>query len=161
MGCAGRQDTPEHAFLLVRQPDAEVVRIDITDHSDEAIALRAVIRLSHGNDLDLPLGQVRYRFWIEGLGGVTYEDIANRTLPRQGEQTFDVTGSLALGSTKLSALAGQDVGVRGQVAFVPPGEIRKILTDANLPLPRSRFSASRRLGDLEPVSDSTSGRAED
>ena len=87
------------------------------------------------NDEELPMPTVSYRVDVIGAGSFELTDRPYAALPRNGETT--VTLAAAVSGVNLS---GKRVTVDGQVVFEPQGELRKLLYDNYVPLPRSSFS---------------------
>lgn len=134
VGCSIRP--PRYHF--VSTPRAEVTSLAVTSVSEQGARVEAVVALENPNDLPLPLRVSDYTLSIDGVGQTTMVDLPPVTLPARGRQTFKLPIAVA---TDGAALDGQAYRFQGTVTYEPPGEIRRVLTDSGLPLPRTGFSS--------------------
>ncbi|MEM1098867.1 MAG: hypothetical protein AAGH92_08760 [Planctomycetota bacterium] len=117
---------------LVTPPTAEVIGVSVVDVSERGAALEAAVRLTNTNDVELPLEAVRVR--MTGPGGRSFSSDAPPTvsMPPNGSQVLRVRGVL---SGRNDDLVGEEVAVSVSVRWIPPGEVRGILTESGVPLP--------------------------
>lgn len=87
------------------------------------------------NEEELPMPTVSYRVDVVGGGSFELSDRPYAALPGNGQTVV----TLAAGVTGAD-LQGKRVAVDGEVIFEPQGELRRLLYESYLPLPRSRFS---------------------
>lgn len=117
---------------IVTPPTAEVIGVTVVDATDRATALEAAIRLSNENDVELPIESVRVRF--VGPDGERFVSNAPPTvsIPPSGSQVLRVRGVL---TGRVATMAGEDVAVDVSLRWVPPGEVRAIMTESGFRLP--------------------------
>ena len=128
---------------IVSAPGAEVVSVTVVDQTAEGVAVEAVVELSNPNEVELPIEGVDVAFSLEGVGEFVAPSPATVTLPPRGTQRMTVRAALPLRRGSLSLDGGYRVGVT--VRWVPPGEVRAIMTDSGVPLP---FVVARGTGAL-------------
>jgi hypothetical protein len=116
-------------------PIATVTSVRLVEQTDQGAVLKITIGLVNPNAVALPLKGTSYTL---AVGGATnsYHDLPNSTLPAGGDQTVELTAALPA-TTNLSGAA---VKVHGSVTYVPPGEIRRLLTESKVPLPSASFN---------------------
>ena len=124
----------------VEQPRARVTEVALEDQSDHGARILVSVALSNPNDVALPLVNAGYTMRVNGASEATYADLPNRTLPALGQQIVTLPVGLSLGSG--TSPRGASYLVHGSGTYEPPGEIRKLLTEARVPLPSTSFSAS-------------------
>ena len=78
---------------------------------------------------------VSYRVDVVGGGSFELSDRPYAALPKNGQTRV----TLAAGVPGAN-LQGKRVAIDGEVIFEPQGELRRLLYDNYVPLPRSRFS---------------------
>lgn len=147
VGCSGLRG--------IERPTVEVVDAQVVEQS--ALGSRVLVRLrvTNPNDEELPMPRVTCDLDIVGGGRFTFTDIPYATLPAR-----DNEGTLAPGEQVLivpagllgSAVAGKRFTVRGTVVFQPEGQIRKVMSDTGIPLPRASFTGEGTVIDATPTS---------
>jgi len=127
----------------VAGPTAEVEALELTAASPAATTGNLIVKLTNPNDAPLPLPMAQYTVT---LGGTTYstDTVPNATLPALGEQRIVLP-------VVFTEPANTSFDARGSVTYIPPGEIRALLSDIGIPLPTASFNGS---GDAmgQPVS---------
>lgn len=120
--------------VWVGSPKTEVEALELLAASPAATTGRLVVKLTNPNDVPLPLPLARYTVT---LGGVTYatDTVPNATVPANGEQRIVLP-------VVFENPAGPSYSASGSVTYVPPGEIRMLLTDLGIPLPSARFKGA-------------------
>lgn len=132
---------------LVDAPSAEVLGVSVVDVGERSAALEAAVRLSNPNDVELPVESVRVR--MVGPGGESFASAVPVTvsMPPNGSEVMQVRGVLPTGN---GDVVGEQVRVSVTVRWVPPGEVRAILTETGVPLP---FVVARQSGGEGVVGD--------
>lgn len=131
-GCAvyNRTQAPDLAT-----PAASVTGVRLVEQTEEGALLEITIGVENPNDVALPLSAASFSVDVAGASG-TFTGKPNRTLPAGGSQT--VTLNAALATT--ASVSGAAVSVRGTITYVPPGEIRQLMTETYIPLPSAPFT---------------------
>ncbi len=131
----GGCDAQSWTFVLLQTPEAKVQAVELTEISDAGAAADVVIDLTNPNeDVALPLPMARYTVT---LGSLTYSSDVhpNATLPAGGTQRITLPAAVA-------GNPGDTYKVTGTISYIPPGEIRRLLTDMGVPLPWTTFNAT-------------------
>ena len=118
----------------VREPSAEVARVAVTERSPEGARVEVTVMLSNPNDVPLPLRGARYDVVVDGRE-FAYTGMPPVTLPPGGQEPITLAAAFADGE----AVGGQSVAVAGRVWYEPPGEIRELATQYQIPLPSVPF----------------------
>ena len=119
----------------VAAPTATVEAVELLAASPEATTTaNVIVRLSNPNDTPLPLPMARYTVT---MGGATYstDTVPNATIPAKGEQRIALPVTIA-------GPQNHDYSTSGWISYLPPGEIRNLMTDIGIPLPGVPFSGS-------------------
>ncbi|MEE9212313.1 MAG: hypothetical protein V3U29_06635 [Phycisphaeraceae bacterium] len=132
---AGGCQFPDH-------PTVRVVSVSLAEQTDAGVRVELLIAVENPNSVSLPLKQNRYSLTLDQVGTFSFTDAANRTLPARGVQTLTMAAALA---TNGRDVTGTPYHVTGSISYEPPGEVRKLFTDAGVPLPAVQFSDSGRL----------------
>lgn len=135
VSCAKKKH-PDPSLWEVKDPAAKVLSLRVTQQTDTGFRVVATVELTNDNRVPLPLIDTRYHIHIDKVGSISLVDKARRTLPANGRQTLELPASFAWNGP---APAGAAWNVQGTVSYHPPGELRQIMTDSNIPLPRSDF----------------------
>lgn len=125
-------------------PKATVTGVEVTEQSPQGSVVMLTVELENPNDVDLPLPKAQYSIHIEQIGTFNFIEVPDVALPRKGRQIVRLPA--AFDATNLE---GRKFDVSGGVTYYPPGEIRRLLTEYQIPLPFSLFGRSGTLG--EPV----------
>lgn len=131
-GCKVRDEIRE--YRSVRVPTAEVIAVRVAERTSEGARMEIHVRLDNPNDVALPLTGARYSVNVAGGGSIAASARPNKTLPAAGSQVVVLPIALP------QAAAGASVRVAGDITYRPPGEIRQLLTESNVPLPYASFS---------------------
>ncbi len=127
---------------VVQRPESRVLGVTVTQRSAEGARVEVLVELTNPNATPLPLRHSGYQVSV-GDGDFAFTQRLDVTLPGNGTQRVVLPAAFADG---VSIGAQTPYVVRGSVAYEPPGEFRRILTDMGIPLPTSPFDAS---GELE------------
>lgn len=125
----------------VQRPTAEVTGVRVGDATDEGSRVVVTVALHNRSDTPLPIRETRYTLQVDGEE-FAFTDVAPATIPASGTQTLRLPAAVRIPA---SAIDGRTYEVSGQATYVPPGEIRDLLTDSGVPLPSVSFSGSGRL----------------
>jgi len=139
-GCASSIDAPT----------AAVTSIALVDQSVSGAKVRVTVELKSENSVPLPLIDCDYQVMLEGFGTFSFRDLPNKAIPAQrtdinGGPATQIVSLLAVFATDGRDVKGAACRVSGSMAYEPPGEIRKIMTDSAVPLPRVSFSGEAKL----------------
>lgn len=124
----------------VARPEVTVTDVRLDEVSDGGGRILVDLLVVNPNDEELPMPTVSYRVDVVGAGRFELTDRPYAELPRNGQTT--VTLAAAVSGVNLP---GKQVTVDGEVVFAPKGELRKLLYDNYVPLPRSTFSSESTL----------------
>jgi len=118
----------------IDSPTAEVEALELTAVSPVATTGNLIVKLTNPNDIPLPLPMASYTVT---LGETTYrtDTVPNAALPALGEQR--VVLPVVFDGAPTDAYSAS-----GSITYIPPGEIRVLMTDLGIPLPTVNFSAS-------------------
>ncbi len=124
----------------LRQVTTRVDSVRIDEQTDQGVRVLVTVVAENPNDIPLPIVKAKYRVSLAGLSGggneFAFIDLPKATLPAHGTQTITLPAAFALNSENAANLSYQ---VAGQLTYEPPGEIRKLLTEYNVPLPSASF----------------------
>ncbi len=134
-GCQ-RQGPRTTPWYKIRQPEVEIVAVNLTEQTEQGARIEVTARLTNPNEVALPLKRYHLTFDADHRPAVTFRDLSNRTLPAQGEQLVVMPLALATGAGNLTDGAYR---VSGWIHYEPPGEIRRLLTESGIPLPSAAF----------------------
>ncbi len=125
----------------LQDPVAHVVAVKLVEQTQQGARVEVTVTLDNFNNIPLPLTESHYTVSVTGGGVYSANDLPDRTLPASGHQEIIIPAVFAT----TQKLDGADYAVHGSVAYRPPGEIRKLLTDSWIPLPTASFSSSGKL----------------
>jgi LEA14-like dessication related protein len=116
-------------------PVARVSDVRVVQQTDQGSRVEVDVELTNPNKTPLPL--VKSSYTVSIAGGTPYhaEERLYRTLPGGGKQVVTLPAVF-------TAAPGGAYHVTGSVAYEPPGEMRKLMTESYYPLPSVGFSAS-------------------
>jgi LEA14-like dessication related protein len=126
----------------LRQVTARVDSVQIDELTDQGVRVLVTVVAENPNDIALPIIRARYEVSLAGGGTFAFTELPRATLPANGTQTITFPAAFALNG---SNAAGTPYKVNGQLTYEPPGEIRKLLTEYNVPLPSASFKEDGRL----------------
>lgn len=129
------------AYEAFKEPALKPVTVDggtvkLVKQSPEAAQFEVTLTVTNPNDTPLPLTQSSLSLNIDGIGSATTSYLLHRTAPANLSQTITVPVVIV---TTQQVSAGVSYATKGTVTYQPPGEIRKLLTDSNVPLPSAAF----------------------
>jgi len=145
-GCGSKSKTK----IKVITPTASAATVSIVEQTGEGARLLVSLELTNPNAIALPLHKAVYTVTVAGVaagaggagGAVTMEDVTSLTLPANGTQQLKYPLASV---TDGQGLAGAWYTVSGTVEYEPPGEVRKLLTESGVSLPKVRFSGAGEL----------------
>lgn len=128
-------------------PSASVESVRVIEQTTEGSRLEVLIRMENPNLTSLPLPSVTFTLNLQGIGTFAFTDTPHVTLPAKRNDGEHGPGIQFLRLPAAIATKGKDAHgaayrVNGSIIYEPPGEIRKLLTDSNVPLPTMNFSKS-------------------
>lgn len=133
-----------HNTEKIVTPSAQVLGVTLVEQTKYGARLDIIVGLANPNFTALPLVESDYAITIDGVGSYKFSDRPHRTLPAGLE-----SGGSRLGLQKLRLpvaidyeggdLSGTAFKVHGAVFYEPPGEVRKLLTESNIALPKAEF----------------------
>jgi hypothetical protein len=128
------------------------VNVRLTRQTAEGARVESVVRITNPNDVELAIDSATIRMNVRGVDAFISETEPAIALPPNASQTFTVAAAFPRDSG-VASLEGAAYRLSTTVHFVPPGEIREILTESGVPLPFLTVSRSGRLstGGSEPV----------
>ncbi len=112
------------------------VAVQLTEKTAEAAKFEVVVTLENPNAVALPLISSEFTLRVNGHSLMSFEDQLHITLPANGTQVVHLQGVMVLAS-ELNAQS--NYVVNGTIAYEPPGEIRKIMTESKVRLPSFGF----------------------
>jgi LEA14-like dessication related protein len=127
-------------FDIVTAPTAQVVEVKILETSPQAVRVAVTVEMTNRDEVPLPLTIADY--YVDLPGTKTYRSSQRplATIPANGTQQFQLTAAVP---TAGEAPATYRVG--GTIEYEPPGEIRMLLTESGVPLPRVGFQGTGEL----------------
>lgn len=137
-GCRGNKTKGENE--KVSEPTARFVGARLVSATEQGARIEISVELENPNGVSLPLVESRYTLSLGGAKAAHGVDRPNRTLPAKGRQIVLIP--VAVEGT---VSAGAAFSVHGAVAYEPPGEVRKVLTESKVPLPRVSFEGAGNL----------------
>ena len=141
MGCAVGPMLTEG---IVQTPEAVVESVRVVDQTDDGLRLEAVVRIRNPNEVGLAAQRGSVWFELEGLRPYEARMEPTIALPPSGERLWRVPVAVAKPSPGWSA-GGRSYKMEVELRFVPPGELREILTESGVPLPWLSATARGRL----------------
>ncbi|MBX2852460.1 MAG: hypothetical protein KTR15_12030 [Phycisphaeraceae bacterium] len=121
----------------ITRPEVVVTDVRLDEVSEGGARVLFDLLIVNPNDEELPMPTVSYRVDVVGGGSFELTDRPYAALPRNGQTK--VTLAAAVPGVNLP---GKRVTVDGQIIFEPQGELRKLLYDNYVPLPRTDFSGA-------------------
>lgn len=118
----------------IQRPEVVVSDLRLDESSEGGGRILFDLLVVNPNDEELPMPSVSYRVDVVGGGSFELTDRPYAALPRNGQTKV----TLAAGVPGIN-LQGKRVSVNGEVVFEPQGELRRLLYDNYVPLPRSDF----------------------
>ena len=120
----------------IDRPGVEVTAVRLDQVSEGGGRVLVDLLVTNPNDEELPMPTVSYRVDVVGAGSFEFTDRPIAALPKDGQTTLTLASGI-----KGVGLRGKTVRVDGALVFEPQGEIRRVLFDNGVPLPRTRFSS--------------------
>lgn len=124
----------------LRQVTTRVDSVRIDDQTDQGVRVLVTVVAENPNDTPLPIVKARYEVSLTGGAGgggaFAFTELPKATLPAHGTQMITLPAAFALNG---GDAVGTSYEVAGQLTYEPPGEIRKLLTEYNVPLPTASF----------------------
>ncbi len=126
----------------LRQVTTRVDSVRIDEQTDQGVRVLVTVVAENPNDVPLPIVKARYKVELSGADTFTFLELPKATLPAHGTQTITLPAAFALDGANAADLSYR---VAGHLTYEPPGEIRKLLTEYNVPLPSASFKDEGRL----------------
>jgi len=126
-------------------PSFRVVGAVVAERTPDATVLEVALDGSNGNEIPLPLFDVRYTVSIDGMRVFEGRRQPEATLPANGAQMIVLPVAIPgedIAEMGTGPLTGRDLRITGDVIYVLPGSIAELLFDSRLRRPRTRFSAT-------------------
>ncbi len=123
-------------------PKAQVRDVSVVEQTNQGARVEAVVLLTNPNKTALPLVESSYSLTVSGAGTYEWSDQVHRTLPASGRQVVVLPAVLA---TEGVDVRGREYEIDGSIIYKPPGQIRQLMTEAKIPLPRVHFSGKGQL----------------
>lgn len=120
----------------IDRPKVSVQSVRLDEQTPTGGRVLVDLLVTNPNNEELPMPRVSYSVDVVGAGSFEFTDRPYAAAPREGEVTLTLAAAVT-GSN----LRGKAVAVDGVLIFEPDGELRRVLYDNYVPLPRSRFSA--------------------
>ena len=127
---------------ILKAPVTSILSVALSEQTDAGVRVEVVIELVNENDVPLPLITSNYRISVGSAGSFAFIDQTNCTVPAHGTQTLTLPAAFAHGGANLH---GAPYDVSGAISFKPPGEVREVMTESGIPLPRSSFAGKGKL----------------
>lgn len=128
-----------------KAPLFEVIAIEETARSDEALLLTFVLTAENRNDRDLPLEQARYRLSLDGQRVFSGRRSAEAVVRRFGKQTIELPAVVPADQFDLArfdAASELRYTLTGSVEYQTPGELAEVLFDTGVRRPKAGLNAS-------------------
>jgi len=122
----------------LRPVTARVDSVRVDDQTEEGVRVLVTVQAENPNDVPLPVVWLWYQVKLDGGGEFTFTELPKVTLPAHGTQTITLPAAFALDG---GDVLGRGYQVQGKATYEPPGEIRKLLTEYNVPLPSAPFKS--------------------
>ena len=134
----------------ISSPTAEVKSISLVDQSAQGAKVQVVVELKNDNTVPLPLVECGYSVTLDGIGTFSFVDKPNKAIPARRADINAGPASQMITLIAVFATAGSEVKgaacrVSGSVVYEPPGEVRKVMTESSVPLPRVSFSGEGKI----------------
>lgn len=126
-------------------PTFRVVGVEVAERSTDATVLNVTLDGANGNEIPLPLFDVRYEVSIDGRRVFEGRRQPEATLPANGGQRIVLPVAVPeqdVAQLGPGPLTGRDLRITGSVVYVLPGSIAELLFDSRLRRPRARFGAT-------------------
>lgn len=131
-GCLVRDAVDATREGIVDAPSAKVVGVEVVEQTDQGVALDVTVELTNPNQVQLEIDGVSVDVAVSDIGRFSAEAPPMVTMPPAGMQRMTVRAAVP---TRGKDVSGQTVTVGTSVRWIPPGEVRAILTESGVPLP--------------------------
>lgn len=123
---------------FAQPPTATVVSTILVEQTDEAGLVDITIAVTNENDFPLELKVGNYALSVADGEQFSFETyVPYVSLPPNGSQDLVLQAAVPHNGQGLN---GQAYRVSGSMQWVPPGEIRQLLTESGVPLPAFTFA---------------------
>jgi hypothetical protein len=123
-------------------PTAQMTGMHLAQQTEHGLRLEIELLLENPNDVALPVPAAYYQVTIAEVGTFSFQDEPHRTIAARGRQTVRLPAAMPIRDQDVS---GKRCEVRGRVVYDPPGEFRRVLTEARFPLPAVSFTGHGQL----------------
>jgi LEA14-like dessication related protein len=138
LGMTGCKVYRQFASPDLKAVTVQKVEVKLVEQSAEAAKFDVILTLANPNTTPLPLVKADLSLNVTGHGSGSTEYLLHRTVPANGTQIVTVPVLIV---TTQQVTAGTAYATKGTATYEPPGEIRKLMTDSNVPLPAATFDA--------------------
>lgn len=126
----------------IQPPEAEVTGVHVLEQTEEGARVRVQVKLTNPNDVPLPVVASDYHMTLAEAGSFKFVDRPGRTLPAESSGSVELMAAFETGGADVS---GRSYRVTGWLFYEPPGQLRRLLTESSIPLPRVRVDTAGHL----------------
>lgn len=122
-----------------KHPGLSVAEVKMTEETASGYVLEFVLDTRNDNPEPLPLREVRYSLTLEGREVFSGVRSAQATLRRFGTQRISLPAAVPLEPGATPPRGVVRYGLDGELSYVTPGQIARILFDTRVRRPRVGF----------------------
>ncbi len=122
-----------------KHPELSVAEVKLTEETASGYVLEFVLDTRNDNPEPLPLREVRYSLAIDGREVFSGVRSAQATLRRYGTQRISLPAAVALEPGAAPPRGVVRYALDGELSYVTPGQIARILFDTRVRRPRLGF----------------------
>jgi hypothetical protein len=121
-------------------PTLDVVNVSLGDQTPQGMVIKFTLDADNENSEPLPLESVRYTLYLNDEAVFSGYRSPESTLRRFGTQQITLPAVVELGGENARPTGRATYRLEGTLEYVTPGEIAKILYDAEIQRPTVGFS---------------------
>lgn len=121
-------------------PTLDVVNVSLGEQTPQGMVIKFTLDADNVNSESLPLESVRYTLYLNDQAVFTGYRSPESTLRRFGTQQITLPAVVPLGGESARPFGQANYRLEGTLEYVTPGEIAKILYDAEIQRPTVVFS---------------------
>jgi hypothetical protein len=125
-----------------QSPRLKVTDIKVTERSEAGIVLKVAVEAENRNEVELPLREIRYKVGFAGGPSYTGVRSGEASLRRLGTQTLTFPAVIPLAAGEPVPEGLLNVEVSGDLSYIAPGELSKVLYDTGIRRPSKSFSGA-------------------
>lgn len=123
-------------------------QLDVTEHrlgqaTDAAQRVEFVVEVSNSSDVAVSLREIEYRLQLDGQTVYSGRRAAQSTLPAGG--TVQLVLPAIIAREQSARIDAERYQLGGNVSYITPGVLARLLRDVGMPRPRVSFSDSGEL----------------